>query len=95
MQDMNARKPIKNDLFILSTLCNIFILVYSLMIQNCTILQKNVLLDPRELSFSFRIISYFHNIQRYIRESKICHYIRKTLKVIHQDLLQPLKTLIG
>ena len=89
MQDMNARKPIKNDLFILSILCNIFILVYSLMIQNCTSLQKNVFLDLRELSLSFKIISYIHNIQRYIRESKICHYIWKTLKVIHQDLLQP------
>ena len=42
MQDMNARKPIKNDLFILSILCNIFILVYSLMIQNCTSLQKKM-----------------------------------------------------
>ena len=54
MQDMNARKPIKNDLYILSTLCNIFMLVYSLMIQNCTILQKKCFIRSERTEFFFQ-----------------------------------------
>ena len=54
MQDMNARKPIKNDLFILSILCNIFILVYSLMIQNCTSLQKKCFFRSQGTEFIFQ-----------------------------------------